>query len=1218
MMNLDAEHNLANKFLGYTGEKSRPALDDFYKSNPGAAARMGEYSKAITGMAYGGYTGVSGVERGRGAAPKQEKPQVRPKARPTPAPTPKPVSKPNVPTIRPKARPKAITGTEAPNISFASSYSEPTSITTFTDNSGKTVAESTDSRTTTINRSSQSGDNLIRQAIELNAPIQFSDDGQTASVSNATMEELAKSKFGIKSGMLMAEHKRKNPAGGYSSFYLGIGPEGNLNLFNHQNMDISGGKMKIGYKSTFNEGGSVEEDEEDNISYTKDIIPMFGEAIEQTMSPTQSAVSTIMPDTTQDIAAGTGQTTGNITAPTYGVGTTALATAPQAPYQGPGYRINTTDEYIPDPSFKIPSSDDGVQAAVMPPMIKNPYFGLPEDFGGVTGGPAIFPGFGRRGAYTADTETVSEDVKTETGKLQAATTDIPESERVTAQKGTLGPGATPSAAEFNEQYLEKVTENKVREVSPEEMTQFAKVGIVPQSDAAQFDGPPQDAIAAKFETQTPQAAVVDQYNLTPSQFAQQAQTSVQDAARLSQIPTAQAAASSFQSTVQGAQGQVGSQELANANNIIGAEQAVTSIAATMDTLNQQAIAQAAQGTFSQSMLATAAQGTVDPAQTVQGQMNSLMEQFKNGTPVWAAGAMRAANAAMASRGLAGSSMAGAAIVQATMEAAIPIAAQDAQFYQNVGMANLNNRQQVSIANAAAQQNITLQNLNNNQQVALQNSTNAFALQSASLSNQQSTVLANAQMKAALQNSTLDIKTQTALTNAAKYSEMNKINLSNTQQANLQKSSENLQVNMQNLSNSQQTALSNLQVRASLTGQELSNEQQVAMLQSTQDFERAGFDATAKQQAFLQDAQAQAALEGRAMDIRQQTQLFNVSKIIEERGIELTNEQQTRLFNTTNKLQRDVTEVSNRQQTALANVQIEATLRGQELNNEQQAAVLDSEKFAEANNLTFTTNQQSQLANSQLMQSIGLANLNSAQATTLQNAAQLASMDMQNLNNRQQAAVQNAQNFLSVNLANLTNEQQAAIFKSQQNVQALFTDQAAENATSQFNASSENQVAQYFAGLASQTSQFNASQQNAVNQFNVDAKNSIGQFNANLQNQRDQFNANNGLVIAQANAQWRQNIATLNTAAQNESNMNFAKTINSLTSKNLDQIWQRERDLMQYNFTSAESAKDRALSILMGDKELEALKNELGYKEDTAKTQLLFRFLFGSGGTGLLG
>ena len=135
---------------------------------------------------------------------------------------------------------------------------------------------------------------------------------------------------------------------------------------------------------------------------------------------------------------------------------------------------------------------------------------------------------------------------------------------------------------------------------------------------------------------------------------------------------------------------------------------------------------------------------------------------------------------------------------------------------------------------------------------------------------------------------------------------------------------------------------------------------------------------------------------------------------------------------------------------------------------------------------------------------------------------------------------------------------------------------------------------------------------------MDAVNSIRQFNSNLQNQRDQFNANNGLVVAQANAQWRQNIATINNATQNESNMQFAKTINAMTASNLDQVWQRERDLMQYNFTSAESAKDRALTILQGDKALEKLKEELDYQEDTAKTNLLFRFLFGSGGDGLLG
>jgi len=168
----------------------------------------------------------------------------------------------------------------------------------------------------------------------------------------------------------------------------------------------------------------------------------------------------------------------------------------------------------------------------------------------------------------------------------------------------------------------------------------------------------------------------------------------------------------------------------------------------------------------------------------------------------------------------------------------------------------------------------------------------------------------------------------------------------------------------------------------------------------------------------------------------------------------------------------------------------------------------------------------------------------------------------------------------MDMANLSNEQQTNLFKAQQNIQALFTDQAAENAAQQFNATSENQTNQFFAGLSSQVNQFNASQMNAMNQFNVDAANSIRTFNSELQQQRDLFNAQNGLVVAQANAQWRQNIATMNTAAQNESNMNFAKTMNAFTSTNLDAYWQRERDVMSFAFTSAENAADRLASVLL--------------------------------------
>lgn len=96
----------------------------------------------------------------------------------------------------------------------------------------------------------------------------------------------------------------------------------------------------------------------------------------------------------------------------------------------------------------------------------------------------------------------------------------------------------------------------------------------------------------------------------------------------------------------------------------------------------------------------AAKGMVSEAGTVRGQMTSLMADFENdGTPPWASGAMRAALSTMNARGLGASSMAGAAIVQAAMEAALPIASQDAQTVAQFEMQNLTNEQQTTIFKA---------------------------------------------------------------------------------------------------------------------------------------------------------------------------------------------------------------------------------------------------------------------------------------------------------------------------------------------------------------------------------------------------------------------------------------------------------------------------------------------------------------------------------------
>ena len=279
-------------------------------------------------------------------------------------------------------------------------------------------------------------------------------------------------------------------------------------------------------------------------------------------------------------------------------------------------------------------------------------------------------------------------------------------------------------------------------------------------------------------------------------------------------------------------------------------------------------------------------------------------------------------------------------------------------------------------------------------------------------------------------------------------------------------------------------------------------------------------------------------------------------------------------------------LSNRQQRAMAAAAQRAQFIGQEFDQAFQARVANSARIGDIANMNFTAEQQVALENSRAANTVNLANLNNRQAKVMAEAAALAQLDISNLNNRQQAAVQNAQNFLQMDMANLSNEQQTRLFKSQQNIQALFTDQAAQNAAAQFNASSENQTNQFFANLMAQTDQFNASQINAMDQFNADQLNTIRTFNAELTQQRELFNAQNSLVVQQANATWRQNLATLNNAAQNEANMALAQTLNAITMNNIEQIWQRERDLMSYSVQTANNNADRATEIA-----LQKLRNE---------------------------
>ena len=271
---------------------------------------------------------------------------------------------------------------------------------------------------------------------------------------------------------------------------------------------------------------------------------------------------------------------------------------------------------------------------------------------------------------------------------------------------------------------------------------------------------------------------------------------------------------------------------------------------------------------------------------------------------------------------------------------------------------------------------------------------------------------------------------------------------------------------------------------------------------------------------------------------------------------------------------EATNLSNRQQRAMLAAQQRAQFMGMEFDQQFQARVQNASKVSDIANMNFSAEQQIALENARLAQTADLTNLSNRQGVIMAQAAAMSQADMSNLNNRQQAAVQNSQNFLQMDMTNLEMSQQADMFRNQSMVQSLFSDAAANNAASQFNATSENQTNQFFENLATTVGQFNSSQTNAMEQFNAGETNALSKFQQEINNQRDQFNGQNQLVIAQANARWRQQLATINNQTANEANRQNALQANGLTQKGLDEVWQKERDLMAYAFASAEAAAER--------------------------------------------
>ena len=82
-------------------------------------------------------------------------------------------------------------------------------------------------------------------------------------------------------------------------------------------------------------------------------------------------------------------------------------------------------------------------------------------------------------------------------------------------------------------------------------------------------------------------------------------------------------------------------------------------------------------------------------------------------------------------------------------------------------------------------------------------------------------------------------------------------------------------------------------------------------------------------------------------------------------------------------------------------------------------------------------------------------------------------------------------------------------------------------------------------------------------------------------------------------------------------MDFTKVINGLTAANMDQIWQRERDLMNFAFQLENNNADRATTIAVQELANEASANSAAASKKGASFASAIGSLVGSIITGYL-
>ena len=513
---------------------------------------------------------------------------------------------------------------------------------------------------------------------------------------------------------------------------------------------------------------------------------------------------------------------------------------------------------------------------------------------------------------------------------------------------------------------------------------------------------------------------------------------------------------------------------------------------------------------------------------------------------------------------------------------------DAQFAQQMDLANMSNEQQIELAML--------------QDRAATDSANFTADNQFRLTELNAIVQRNtrqAELNARMEEVNLDAKLKVELSELSEKNTTSRANMTSAQQTRLANLNTLVDFRKTNAAMAQQMDVANL-----------ANEQQMemAMLADKSATDAANF--TEANRTRMQALNTHVQVMSQNEQLKQNADMAKLSMQEKINLANLSSQSQADMASMSAENVAELQMYEKRMQAGQINAQLAQQMGLAELSNEQSAAMFNAQINANLDMKQFDANQQMELANSKFMQSMTATQFSADQQSAIQNATMLTQVDLANADARTRVSVENAKNFLAMDMSNLNNRQQGVIMDQQLEQQALLSDQAAQNAAKQFGATSQNQIDQFMISQSNSMKQFNTSARNAMESFNVTEANrmeaieagnflqadqfsaqldaDINKFNASIETQRDQWNAANAQAVEQSNIAWRRQSNTIDTAAQNAANQQNVQNAYNISALDQTQLWQQLRDEADYIRTSYENEETRKTQLYAT-----ALANEAG-------------------------